>query len=60
MGLFTEGSIVIVQGELQADVFVASEMAMPPAEPRQDTVAAFPTIDFFGAPPPQKLLVYTH
>jgi len=44
MGLFTENCIIIAEGLMKGDVFVASCLAMPPAEDREVTCARFPAI----------------
>jgi hypothetical protein len=55
--LFGEGVIVIARGQLRDGKFVVSELGLPPAERRNETLenvnalgvgAAMP--DFFGAP----------
>lgn len=53
-GLFTDGCMVLAQGELDADdgVFVASELHHPPPEPRHDTLKQFPKAAAAVAPPP--------
>jgi DNA polymerase epsilon subunit 2 len=50
-GFFTEGSIVIVEGEVMndRDAFLVKSMQFGPAEPQETTLRAFPSIDFFGA-----------
>ena len=44
IGLFTENCIIIVEGEMNGDVFKALGLAMPPAEDREKTCKRFPTI----------------
>eukprot|EP00937_MAST-01D_sp_MAST-1D-sp2_P002524 g2524.t1 len=50
-GIFTENCIVMVEGELVDDVFVASMMGFPPPEPRAETMRVMgPTqLDVLGA-----------
>lgn len=49
-GLFTENSIVLCDGYMSAtsDSYCVTRMALPPAEPRIQTIRTFPNIDFFG------------
>lgn len=50
-GFFTEGSIVIVEGEVMKgrDALVVRSLRFCPAEPKEATLKFFPSIDFFGA-----------
>lgn len=45
---FTEGSQVVVQGELVNDIFQVQVLGMPPAEERDFTLKALGLIDTFG------------
>lgn len=49
-GLFTEGCMVLAQGELADGVFYVREMAHPPAEERRKTLENFANADLFGLP----------
>jgi len=49
-GLFTEGCMVLVEGETRDDgVFHASTLISPPAEPRMKTLTACPPLDWLGS-----------
>lgn len=49
-GVYTENSIVVVEGSLRHDgVFEAVAVGMPPIEPKAITLETFEDIDFFGA-----------
>lgn len=51
-GLFTENSIVVAEGELTpGGTFRAVALGLPPAEPREDSLAALQGLDFFGGKP---------
>ena len=47
-GLYTLGSIVIVLGAMQGNLFVVSQISQPPAESRETTLEAMNIIDVFG------------
>lgn len=49
-GVYTENSIVVVEGSLRHDgVFEAVAIGMPPVEPKMVTWETFEDVDFFGA-----------
>ena len=49
-GLFTENCIVVAEGEVRKDgVFEARALGFPPAESREDSLAAINFADLFGA-----------
>lgn len=49
-GLFTEGCMVLVEGETGDDgVFQAQTLISPPAEPKSVTLKTFPSLDWLGA-----------
>ena len=49
-GLFTEGCMVLVEGEVQdAGSFRAATLIQPPAEPKALTIKTFPALDWLGS-----------
>lgn len=49
-GLFTEGCVVLAEGELRRDgIFQARALGFPPCEPRRDSLQALGSLDLFGA-----------
>lgn len=49
-GLFTEGCLVLVEGEVTENgAFKAATLIQPPAEPRLTTLKTFPALDWLGS-----------
>eukprot|EP00297_Palpitomonas_bilix_P013250 CAMPEP_0113870342 /NCGR_PEP_ID=MMETSP0780_2-20120614/2034_1 /TAXON_ID=652834 /ORGANISM="Palpitomonas bilix" /LENGTH=356 /DNA_ID=CAMNT_0000855611 /DNA_START=177 /DNA_END=1244 /DNA_ORIENTATION=+ /assembly_acc=CAM_ASM_000599 len=55
-GYFTEGSIVVVEGEVENGKLYAQSIGMPPAEERQAAIRASSNTDFFLTLPPPNLV----
>ncbi|GMH43898.1 hypothetical protein BSKO_11832 [Bryopsis sp. KO-2023] len=48
-GLFTESSVVLVEGEMRIDgVFDAKAMGFPPLEPKEDVLKVMKGVNYFG------------
>ncbi|PVU93514.1 hypothetical protein BB561_003236 [Smittium simulii] len=49
-GIITRDSFVLIEGNLNDDVFVVDSIMQPPAEPRTKSVSYYKGTDFFGGP----------